>query len=188
MTTSSALGKVQVQAGRRTAGAGCAGSSQIAGDFCSKANNHQTTNQRRRALTLKRRCQVAYELQTLLEVSPEIEQCCEGGAIRQQCLPRKMWKKPHRWRESCRPRRAGPSFLTHQLSMMSPRRFSLHAPRAEHQPLEGEEFRPRETSICVRRQTRARLKTIVSCGNHASFAASRTFSVVVICADSWIAR
>jgi len=67
-----------------------------------------------------------------------------------------------------------PSFMTRQLSVISPADIFLRAPRAPStNHSKARSSAPDETSICVRRQTRARLKTIVSCGSHASFAESR---------------
>src|SRR5580704_19513193 len=107
-------------------------------------------------MALERRSQVAYQLQTHLEVRPEIEQCCEGSAIRQQRFPRKMRENVIGGAKAVRPHEPTvfPNAPTvHDVSggnLLSVRRA------AEHQPLQSDEFRPRrDLDLCATADTRA---------------------------------
>src|SRR5580704_10088075 len=92
----------------------------------------------------------------LLEVRSEIEQCCDGGAIRQQRSPRKVWENVIGGEKAVRPDK--PTVFHDAPTVRdfsSGDSFSVRG-ATEHEPLEGEEFRPRRNlDVCTPANTRA---------------------------------
>ena len=119
------------------------------------------------------------QFQSIIEIASEIDKCCNRPATRKQRFLVKVRKYFINEAEAIGPDQ--PTVFLHapaigdlpvnHLSPCAERPSTIHSTASTSAP--------EEVSISVFRQIRAALKTMVSCGSHASLAASATFSFVV---------
>src|SRR5262249_29508903 len=71
--------------------------------MCGDANHNELADRRRGAVTVQGRSNIAHKLLPSVNVRPEIDERCNGSAIRQQSLPVKVRKRLIRDVEAVRP-------------------------------------------------------------------------------------